>query len=118
VPRKLITIRDVCEHYGLSDKTVRNLIKTGELVAYRCGQRLIKLDADQVEAALMRPVNGTEFRGLDPDLADRLGEHIKQVVAQAPPFTREQVDQLRVLLEPARRELATKLRAPGGAACP
>jgi hypothetical protein len=37
---------------------------------------------------------------------DRLGEHIQHVVSQAPPFTQEQVDQLRVLLEPARRDLA------------
>jgi excisionase family DNA binding protein len=114
VPRKLITIRDICEGYGLSDKTVRNLIKTGVLTAYRCGPRLIKLDADQVEAALMRPINGTQFRGPDRELADRLGEYTEKVVSQAPAFTREQVDQLHVLLEPARRDLANTGAAQGG----
>ncbi|HZU46176.1 MAG TPA: hypothetical protein VFA16_02785 [Mycobacterium sp.] len=38
--------------------------------------------------------------------------YIKQLVSQAPPFTPEQLDQLRVLLEPARRDLA-ELEAGG-----
>jgi hypothetical protein len=62
------------------------------------------------------PANDPRLVDLRRDLAaDRLAEHIKNVVAQAPPFTREQADQLRVLLEPARRELTAEL-AGGGAA--
>ncbi len=56
----------------------------------------------------------------DPQLVDakrdlaaaKITAYIERVVAQAPPFTREQVDQLRVLLEPARRDLANT--RPGG----
>lgn len=52
------------------------------------------------------PSNHPELAELRRDLhAARLAETIKKVVAQAPPFTPEQVAQLRVLLEPARAEL-------------
>jgi hypothetical protein len=39
---------------------------------------------------------------------------IKEVVARAPDFTPEQIDQLRVLLEPARRDLADICPKSGG----
>jgi hypothetical protein len=53
------------------------------------------------------PADHPQLVALRRDLyADRLAEHIKNIVDQAPPFTQEQVAQLRVLLEPARRELA------------
>jgi hypothetical protein len=38
--------------------------------------------------------------------AEKIASYISEVVAAAPPFTPEQVDRLRVLLEPARRDLA------------
>jgi hypothetical protein len=58
----------------------------------------------------------------DPELVDakralaaaNIAEYIEKIVSQAPPFTREQVDNLRVLLEPARRELVTELTNGGG----
>ncbi len=63
------------------------------------------------------PADHPELVELRRDLAaDRLGEYIEKVVAQAPPFTREQVDQLRVLLEPARRDLANTCLGGGDAA--
>lgn len=53
------------------------------------------------------PADHPELVELRRDLhADRLAETIKKVVAQAPPFTAEQVTRLRVLLEPARVELS------------
>ncbi|HKI43099.1 MAG: helix-turn-helix domain-containing protein [Mycobacterium sp.] len=103
MPGKLITIRDVCDRYGLSDKTIRRKIKTGQLTAYLVGERLIKLDAEQVEAALLRPANGNNVE---------FESYITKVLAKAPPLTQEQVDRLRVLLEPARRDLANT--RPGG----
>lgn len=35
-----------------------------------------------------------------------VAEYVRRVVAEAPPLTREQTARLRVLLEPARRDLA------------
>lgn len=52
-----ITVRQVCDRYGLSDTTVRRLIQSGDLPAYRLGPRLIKLDPAEVEAALLQPAH-------------------------------------------------------------
>lgn len=46
--------------------------------------------------------------------AANLEQYINKVVAEAPPLTSEQVNRLRILLEPARRDLARK----GGLAKP
>jgi hypothetical protein len=49
------------------------------------------------------PAGHPEREALRRDLfAERLAEHIEKVVSQAPPFTPEQVDQLRVPLQPVR----------------
>jgi len=59
------------------------------------------------------PAGHPQLATLRRDLAaERLAEHIAKVVAQAPPFTQDQVDRLRVLLEPARCELGAE--AAGG----
>ncbi len=65
-------------------------------------------------AAITRGIRAGERQPDDPALIEarrnlaalRLAEHIGKVVDGAPPFTREQIDQLRVLLEPARHDLA------------
>lgn len=36
---------------------------------------------------------------------EKIAAYIEKVVSQAPPLTPEQVDRLRVLLEPARRDI-------------
>jgi hypothetical protein len=37
--------------------------------------------------------------------AARIGDYITKIVAGAPPLSRDQIDRLRALLEPARRDL-------------
>ena len=88
MPAKLITVRDVCDRYGLSDKTIRCKIKTGQLTAYRVGERLIKLDADQVEAALLHPV----------DEPNNIENAVAKVIAEWPPLTDAQLDRIAALL--------------------
>jgi excisionase family DNA binding protein len=85
---KLISIRDVCDRYGLSDKTVRRKIKAGELPAYRIGNRLYKLDADQVEETLLRPANH------QADIAAA----VDKVLAGWPDLTDEQLERIAALL--------------------
>jgi len=69
-------------------------------------------------AALTRVVRAGERPQKDLDAAKRDLEkanrtaYIDRLVANAPAFTPEQIDQLRVLLEPARRDLANT--RPGG----
>ncbi|ROR53274.1 excisionase family DNA binding protein [Luteococcus japonicus] len=44
-----VTIAELAEQWGCSDKTVRRLISSGQLPAYRVGKRLIRIlqeDAD------------------------------------------------------------------------
>lgn len=98
MPEKLITIRDVCDRYGLSDKTIRRKIKSGQLPAYRVGDRLLKLDPAQVEQALVRRANNNDFES-----------YIEKVLSAAPRLTADQADRLRVLLEPARREINAQM---------
>jgi excisionase family DNA binding protein len=94
VPGKLLSVREICDEYGLSDKTVRRKIKNGDLPAYRCGPRLLKLDPEQVEAALMRPV-----RAADRDWAyEQLAEHAAKVVADWPKPTDEQLAKVAAIL--------------------
>jgi excisionase family DNA binding protein len=86
VPR-LVSIREISDDYGLSDKTIRRKIKSGELIAYRVGSRLLKLDAEQVEAALLRPTNN-----------DSIAPPVEKMVADWPPLTDEQIDRIAALL--------------------
>jgi excisionase family DNA binding protein len=85
---EIISIREVCDRYGLSDKTVRRKIKAGELPAYRVGERLYKLDAGQVEAALLQPANH------QADIAAA----VDRVLAAWPALTDEQLDRIAALL--------------------
>lgn len=89
MPRELLSIRDVCDRYGLSEKTVRRKIKAGLLDAYRCGPRLLKLDAAEVEAALMHPVASD---------ANDIEAAITRIVAAAPPLTADQRSRISTLL--------------------
>jgi excisionase family DNA binding protein len=47
-----MTIGDVADHYGVTKKTVRNMIADGRLRAYRLGPRIIRFRLNEVEAAL------------------------------------------------------------------
>ena len=93
MPGKLISIREVCDHYGLSDKTIRRKIKTGDLTAYRVGPRLLKLDAEQVQAALLRrPAN-----------ANDIASAVDKVLAGWPELTDAQLDRVAALLRAGSR---------------
>lgn len=89
MPKKLLSIREACSRYGLSDKTIRRRIADGTLTAYRCGPRLIKLDADQVEAALIQPAN---------DAHDDIESAVARIVAAAPALSDAQRDRIAALL--------------------
>lgn len=57
--RRLMTIADAAERLGVSTKTIRKRIATGELPAYRIGPRAIRVDQDDVDRLLRRiPTTG------------------------------------------------------------
>jgi len=55
--RVYITQKEAAELLGLTDRTVRNMIADGRLLAYQLGPRVIRLRLDEVEAAL-QPIPG------------------------------------------------------------
>jgi excisionase family DNA binding protein len=55
--RVYITQKEAGELLGLTDRTVRNMIADGRLLAYRLGPRVIRLRLDEVESAL-QPIPG------------------------------------------------------------
>mgnify|MGYP001002311655 CR=1 FL=1 len=50
-----LSVQQVAKKYGMSERTVHKYIFDGLLDAYRVGPKLVRLDADEVEAALVKP---------------------------------------------------------------
>jgi excisionase family DNA binding protein len=57
LPRRWASIQDTAEYLGVTDRTVRQMIADGRLTGYRSGGRLIRLDLNEVDAA-MKPFGG------------------------------------------------------------
>jgi excisionase family DNA binding protein len=57
--RRYITVAEAAEHLQISDRTVRRLIRDGELNGYRMGSslRVIRVDLNEIDDQLMRPMN-------------------------------------------------------------
>lgn len=57
--RRYISIAEAADYLQISTSTVRRLISDGELNGYRIGQsgRLIRVDMNEIDAQLMRPIN-------------------------------------------------------------
>lgn len=53
--RNLISVSQAAEYLGVNSKTLRSYISQGKLTGYRMGPRLIRVDANEVDA-LMRPM--------------------------------------------------------------
>ena len=54
---ELIGLQEAADRCGVSYKTIRRYIASGRLDAVRVGPRLLKINADHIEA-LMQPVGG------------------------------------------------------------
>jgi excisionase family DNA binding protein len=52
---KMMTLDDAAEHAAASKRTLRRLISSGELKAYRLGKQLVRIDSDDL-AALFVPI--------------------------------------------------------------
>jgi excisionase family DNA binding protein len=53
--RNLVSVQKGAEYSGLSDKTIRRYISTGQLTGYRIGKKLIRVDLDELDA-LLKPI--------------------------------------------------------------
>jgi excisionase family DNA binding protein len=55
--RRWASIQESAEYLGVTDRTIRQMIADGRLRGYRSGGRLIRLDLNEVDAA-MKPFGG------------------------------------------------------------
>lgn len=50
--RRYVTINETAEYLDVTERTVRQMITDGRLIGYRMGNRFIRLDLDEIDAAL------------------------------------------------------------------
>lgn len=55
--RRWVTLQETADYLGVTKRTVREMVADGRLIAYRCGSRLVRLDLNEVDAA-MQPFGG------------------------------------------------------------
>lgn len=53
--KNLVTLQEAALHFKVNTKTIRRRIADGTITGYRFGPRLLRVDLDEVQAAL-RPV--------------------------------------------------------------
>jgi excisionase family DNA binding protein len=55
--RTYVSITDAAEYLGVAPRTIRQMIADGRLTGYRSGSRLVRLDRNEIDAA-MQPFGG------------------------------------------------------------
>lgn len=55
--RRYVKISEAADYLQVTERTVRQMIADGRLIGYRSGKRLIRLDLNEIDAA-MRPFGG------------------------------------------------------------
>ncbi|WP_137875254.1 helix-turn-helix domain-containing protein [Rhodococcus sp. Q] len=53
--RRLASIPQAADEYGVCTKTIRRYISAGRITGYRFGPRMIRVDLDEIDA-MMRPL--------------------------------------------------------------
>ena len=60
--RRWFTQAEAAEYLGVTDRTIRNFIRRGELRGYRVGKRAVRLDRSDLDA-ILRPIPATARGG-------------------------------------------------------
>lgn len=55
--RRYVKIAEAAAYLDVTDRTIRQMIADGRLTGYRSGSRLVRVDLDEIDAA-MRPFGG------------------------------------------------------------
>ena len=55
--RRYITQSEAAEYLGVTTRTIRQMIADGRLTGYRSGNRLVRVDLNEIDAA-MKPFGG------------------------------------------------------------
>ena len=57
VRRRYVKIAEAADYLQVTDRTIRQMIADGRLTGYRNGNRLVRLDLNELDAA-MKPFGG------------------------------------------------------------
>ena len=52
--RRFATVAQAAEEFGVCDRTIRRYIASGRVAGYRLGPRMVRVDLDEIEAAMCR----------------------------------------------------------------
>lgn len=55
--RRYAKLAEAAEYLGVTDRTIRQMIADGRLTGYRSGPRLVRVDLNEIDAA-MEPFGG------------------------------------------------------------
>jgi excisionase family DNA binding protein len=55
--RRWATMREAADYLGVTDRTIRQMVADGRISAYRNGARLVRVDLNELDAA-MQPFGG------------------------------------------------------------
>ena len=55
--RRYAKLKEAAAYIGVTERTVRQMILDGRLIGYRNGARLVRVDLDEIDAA-MQPFGG------------------------------------------------------------
>jgi excisionase family DNA binding protein len=55
--RRYVTIQEAADYLQVTDRTIRQMIADGRLTGYRAGHRLVRIDLNEIDAA-MQPFGG------------------------------------------------------------
>ena len=55
--RRYTKLREAADYLGVTERTIRQMIADGRLTGYRSGSRLVRVDLNEVDAA-MQPFGG------------------------------------------------------------
>jgi excisionase family DNA binding protein len=55
--RRYVKVAEAAEYLNVTDRTIRQMVADGRLTAYRSGTRLVRLDLNEIDAA-MKPFGG------------------------------------------------------------
>ena len=54
--RRLAPLADAVDYFGVSTKTLRRYIASGLITGYRTGPRMIRVDLNELDVLLARPI--------------------------------------------------------------
>lgn len=56
-PRRWASLKDAADYLDVTDRTIRQMITDGKIRGYRTNQRLVRVDLNEIDAAL-QPFGG------------------------------------------------------------